>query len=370
MATNNVLGIIFANAYDSTIPEITALRAMGSVPFAGRYRLIDLPLSSMVNAGITNVGVITKSNYRSLMDHLGSGKAWDLSRKNEGLKILPPFSIPDSGDVISKISALYGSISFISESGKDYVLFADCNSVSGIDFADVIEFNAKKNADITMVCAKGMPANIARATEVVTDADGKVTELKKMDDFSKEVNYSAKCCIIKRVLLERLLHEANAKRITSFEELFAANVENLNAYAYQYEGYIKVIDSIEAYYDASMDLLDPEVRKAVFNAENPVYTKAGDRTPAMYGKDADVKNSLISDGCKIEGTIENCLLSRGVKIGKNSKITNSIIMQDTIIGDNVELDCVIIDKDATIKNNKKLCGASNYPVFVGKGIVI
>lgn len=370
MAANSVLGIIFPNAYDDVVPELTALRAMGSVPYAGRYRLIDFPLSAMVNAGITQVGVITNSNYRSLMDHIGNGKPWDLSRKNEGLTILPPFSNPDAGRFIGKLSALYGAIGYLSDSGKDYVVLSDCNVVSGIDLEDMIKYTVSKNADLTIATATGIPANVRNTTEVVADADGKITALKRVDCYSKAIDYSMKLCIVRRVLLERLLHEANAKRISTFEELFATNLSTINTYSYKYEGYSKVIESTASYYEACMDLLNPEVRKSLFSADRPVYTKTGDRVPALYGINSKVANSLVADGCHIEGEVENCILFRGVKIGKGAKVKNAIIMQDTVIGDNAEIECVITDKDVTIKNNKKLCGASNYPVYIGKGIVI
>ncbi len=370
MATNNVLGIIFSNACDKVIPELTALRAMGSVPFAGRYRLIDFPLSNMVNAGITKVGVITNSNYRSLMDHIGNGKPWDLSRKREGLTILPPFNQPDAGMYKGKAEALHGSIDYISKSGKDYVILSDCNTVSNLDYEDMLRFNARKNADITIACAYGIPANIPNAVEFVTDDTDKVTEIKYIDYFSRAVNYSLNTLIIKRTLLERLLREATAKRIVDFEEIFASNIENLNIYCYKQDGYVKTIESISSYYNISMDLLNPDVRKALFDRNRPIYTKTGDRTPAIYGIAANVHNSLIADGCKIEGEVENCILFRGVKIGKGAKVKNSIIMQDCVIGDNTDIDCVITDKNVNVRQGKKLCGASNYPVYIGKGIVI
>ncbi len=370
MAVKNALGIIFSNTYDETLPEITALRAIGSVPFAGRYRLIDFPLSAMVNAGITKVGVITNSNYRSLMDHLGNGKPWDLSRKNDGLTLLPPFNMPDVGISTDKIPALYGSIGYISDSGKDYVIITDCNIVCNIDYEDMVNCAAAKNADAVIACTDGLPPEIRDATEVVFDESGKITDLKRIDYYSKAVTYSMKICVIRRVLLERLLHEANAKRISTFEELFATNVSNINTYVYKYEGYSKAIGSITSYYEACMDLLNPETRKFLFDPDRPVYTKIGDRVPAVYGISASVSNSLVADGCVIEGEVENCILFRGVKIGKDAKIRNSIIMQNSVIGDKAEIECVIADKDVTIKTGQKLCGASSYPVYIGKGIVI
>lgn len=371
MATNNILGIIFSNAYDEVIPELTALRTMGSVPYAGRYRLIDFPLSAMVNAGISKVGVITNTNYRSLMDHIGNGKPWDLARKREGLTLLPPYSNPDSGNATGKAASLYSAIGYLADSGKDYVLLSDCNVIASVDIEDMYKYTVRKNADITIAYCEMAPSTTSNTTElVIDDEDGRITECKNADAFTGRTDISLKVMLIKRTLLERLLHEANAKRINGLETIVADNVASVRAYAYRFDGYVKVIDSIASYYEANLDLIKPEVRAQLFNADEPIYTKVGDRTPATYGINAKVSNSLIADGVKIEGEVENCIIFRGVTIAKGAKVSNSIIMQDTVIGEGAKIDCVIADKDIKIGARKTLCGASNYPVYIGKGIVI
>ena len=149
MTGKNIVGIVFSNAYDECLSELTGLRTMGSVPFACRYRLIDFALSNMVNSGIEKVGVVTKSNYQSLMDHLGTGKPWDLSRKTEGMFLLPPFSTASSGSNGDKIASLKGIMGFISRSTEEYVLFSDCNSVLNIDIEELMDYHTEKGSDIT-----------------------------------------------------------------------------------------------------------------------------------------------------------------------------------------------------------------------------
>ncbi len=370
MSAKNVLGIIFSNAYDEALPELTALRTMGSVPFAGRYRLIDFPLSKMVNAGISQVGVITKSNYRSLMDHVGTGKPWDLSRKREGMTILPPFNTSEAGIDTGKADALYGSISYISKSAKEYVLLTDCNVVSSMDYEKFIKAHVAKDADITIAYANGIPSKVKNGTELITDADGRVTATGLVDCYSSEIRYSLKTMIIRRTLLERLLHEAHSAKIDDFETIVAKNIKHLRVYGYEQTGFVRVLDSLQSYYDVSLELLSPENRKQIFTADSPVYTKVRDEVPAIYGIGSDVRNSLIADGCRIDGEVENSILFRGVTVAKGAKIKNSIVMQGTYVGENTVLDSVIIDKGVVIKPNKKLCGDSNYPVYIGKGIVI
>ena len=370
MSSKKVLGIIFSNAYDEVLPELTALRTMGSVPFAGRYRLIDFPLSNMVNAGISKVGVVTKSNYRSLMDHIGTGKPWDLSRKREGMTLLPPFSFGSTGVPAGKADALYGSISYISDSNKDYVLLTDCNVICNMDYEDFIKAHVAKNADITLAYAKGVAPKIPGSCEYEIAEDGRIISDTLVDCYSGETNYSLKTMIIRRTLLERLLHEANNTRTDDLETIIGNNVKHLNVYGYEYKGFVRILESIQSYYDVSLELLKSENRKQLFNAERPFFTKVRDQVPAIYGMDAKVSNSLIADGCKIEGEVENSILFRGVTVAKGAKVKNAIIMQDSFVGENTNLECVILDKKVIVKPGKKLCGDSSYPVYVGKGIVI
>lgn len=370
MAANNVLGIIFSNAYDEVLPELTALRTMGSVPFAGRYRLIDFPLSNMVNAGITKVGVITKSNYRSLMDHIGTGKSWDLSRKREGMTLLPPFNTPESGMFRGKLDALYGSIDYISRSDKEFVLLTDCNTVCSIDYEDMLAEHIASNADITVAYAKGIPPKIKNATEFTINSQGRVIGDALIDCYSSSVNYSLKTMLIRRTLLERFLHEAKSSGKEDFEAILPQNIDLLNVHAYEHKGFVRVLESLRSYYETSLELLKIENRNALFTPDRPVFTKVRDQIPAMYGIGSSVKNSLIADGCHIDGTVENSILFRGVTVAKGAVIKNSIVMQDTYVGEGSSLESVIADKAVVVKSGRTLCGAASFPVYIGKGIVI
>lgn len=370
MSAKNVLGIIFSNAYDEALPQLTAFRTMGSIPFAARYRLIDFPLSNMVNSGIPQVGVITKSNYRSLMDHIGTGKPWDLSRKREGMTLLPPYDTPGAGITIGKADALYGCIDYISDSKKDHVLLTDCNVICSMEYDKLIKAHIANDSDITIAYANGEPPIISDGTELIMDDGGRVTATRLIDCYSGNTNYSLKVMIIRRTLLERLLHEAHSAKIVDIETMISKNIQHLRVYGYEEKGFVRVLSSLQSYYDISLELLKLENRKEIFSADRPVYTKVRDQVPAVYGIGANVKNSLVADGCHIYGEVENCILFRGVTVEKGAKVKNSIIMQDTFVGENSSLNCVIIDKAAVVKPNKTLCGDASYPVYIGKGIVI
>lgn len=371
MTGQNIVGIVFSNAYDECLPELTGLRTMGSVPFAGRYRLIDFALSNMVNADIEKVGVITKSNYQSLMDHLGTGKPWDLSRKTEGMFLLPPFSTAEQGSNVDKIASLKGAMGFISRSNEEYVLFSDCNTVFNADVREIMDFHTEKEADITILYKHGASPALQDAMLFDVDECGRVKKVSFAPSGAEDVNYSLNMILMKKSLLERLMNEAISQNLTDFEsDIIQKNVDKLKIYGLEFKDYAVTIDSMASYFKANMSLLQPENCLNLFNSERPVYTKLKDDMPATYGIGSDVKNSLVANGCIIEGEVENSIVFRGARIEKGAIVKNSIVMQDTYIAQNATVNCVITDKNVVVTPNKSLSGAENYPVYIGKGIVI
>lgn len=367
MAASNVLGIIYSNAYDSRLSELTSVRTMGSVPFAGRYRLIDFVLSSMVNSGIGKIGVSTKANYQSLMDHLGSGKPWDLSRKRDGITFLPPFA----GEVYeNRINALEAMLPYISKSTNEYVLMADCNVVCNLDYNEIIEAHKKNGADITIAYKRGITPRLSHIMTLDMDENAKINSIKVGETSDKACDYALNIIVMSRVLLERLLRSAEIMGAKNFErDILAANVNALNIKGYKIDTYAKVIDSLQSYYDISMELLSGEYRD-LFNPENPVYTKVRDDMPAIYGVCSSAKNSLVADGCIIKGTVENSILFRGVHVAEGAVVKNSIIMQDSFISASAKVNCAILDKDVVIKPGREISGAETYPIYIGKGITV
>lgn len=370
MATPNVLGIIYSNAYDSLLGELTSVRTMGSVPFAGRYRLIDFVLSNMVNSGIAKVGISTKANYQSLMDHLGSGKPWDLSRKRDGMTILPPFNLTGSGGVYkSRLEALSGMLQYISGSGKDYVLLSDCNVVCNLDYEKIIDEHIKSGADITIAYKRGVAPKLSDIMSFELDGD-KITKVIIGEAGDTAVNYSLNIVVMSRVLLERLVHGAMGQGDESFErDVIGKNVASLNIKGYKVDSYARTIDSLQSYYDISMGLLTGEY-KDLFVKDLPVYTKVRDDMPAIYGVCAGAKNSLVADGCIIKGKVENSILFRGAYVAEGAVVKNSIIMQDSYISQNAKVNCAILDKQVVIKPGRELSGADSYPIYIGKNITV
>lgn len=367
---SNVLGLIFANMHDTTITDLTKSRTMGSVPFGGRYRLIDFPLSNMVNSGINTIGVITKANYQSLIDHLGSGNEWDLARKNGGLHILPPYGHLGGGLYRGRLEALAGVLDFIKHGDEEYVIISDSDVIANIDYKKVVEFHEKKEGDITVVYGKMACSTMQAKTKTVLSVNDKdeIYDVLVRPEISGEHNVSLNMFVMRKDFLKALVIECASKNLYSFEiDVLQHRLHELKIYGYKFEGYHGQIDGIHSYYDCNMDLMNAEVRKELFCGDDPIYTKVRDEAPAKYGLDAKVKNCIIADGCIIEGEAENCVLFRGVKIGKDASVKNCILMQDTIVGDKCEMNYVITDKDVIVGNYRSICGTPDYPVFVGKG---
>lgn len=366
----NVLGLVFANMHDTTLGDMTKNRTMGSVMFGGRYRLIDFPLSNMVNSGISEVGVITKSNYQSLLDHLGSAREWDLARKKGGLYILPPFGNVESTLYRGRIEALYGAMSFIKHSRAKYVILSDCDVVTNIDYKPIVAAHIESGADITAVAHTGVYSSedIKTSTVFNVDADKNVTSVLINPDISGTCTTSLNVFVMSMDFLIETVNDAMARGNVSFERnIIQEKCRELKIKIYEYDNYFSKLNSPESYFKSNMALLEPENARKLFVPKRSIYTKVSDNAPVKYDLDSKVSNSLIADGCIIEGEVENSVLFRGVKVGKGAKVKNCILMQGTVVGDNAELNYLITDKNVSICENHILTSSPQYPMYVGKG---
>ena len=366
----NVLGLVFANMHDTTLGDMTKNRTMGSVMFGGRYRLIDFPLSNMVNSGISEVGVITKSNYQSLLDHLGCAREWDLARKKGGLYILPPFGNVESTLYRGRIEALYGAMSFIKHSRAKYVILSDCDVVTNIDYKPIVAAHIESGADITAVAHTGVYSSddIKTSTVFNVDADKNVTSVLINPDISGTCTTSLNVFVMSMDFLIETVNDAMARGNVSFERnILQEKCRELKIKIYEYDNYFSKLNSPESYFKSNMALLEPENARKLFVPKRSIYTKVSDNAPVKYDLDSKVSNSLIADGCIIEGEVENSVLFRGVKVGKGAKVKNCILMQGTVVGDNAELNYLITDKNVSICENHILTSSPQYPMYVGKG---
>ena len=369
----NVAGLIFSNIHDQSIPEMARMRTMASIPFGCRYRLIDFALSNMVNADINTVGVITHYNYQSLLDHIGTGKDWDLARRSGGIKILPPYVAAYENTAAgklysSRLEALMGAEHFINRCGADYMVLSDCDVVMNLDLGAVLADHVKSGAYLTMV-TKHVNADTFRFDKAVNLAqigkDDRVRGVSRAKPESGEADVNTNIYVIKRTDLQNIIADSLAHGYTSFSrDIIRQNLDKKLIRAYRYDGWYAYIGTLESYFRTSMELLTPDARRGLFGASDR------NSAPTKYCEGAEVKNSLLADGCVIEGTVENSILFRDVRVGRGTVVKNCVILQNTDIGDNVQLNCVITDKDVRIKDGRMLSGHETMPFFIGKGMSV
>lgn len=373
-------GLIFSNIHNQSIPELTKQRTMASIPFGCRYRLIDFALSNMVNSDITTVGVITHNNYQSLMDHLGTGKDWDLARRSGGIKLLPPFVSAHENRLAGKLyenrlEATVGAANFVRYCKADYMVLSDCDAILNIDFKAVIEDHVRSGAFLTLVGKRiDLKKNpIACPVDLLTvDSTGRLTDFEVAIPQKGKPLINTNIMVISRTDLLSLIDEAIAKGYKSFhDDVMRHGLRRKLFRVYEFDGWYEQITSLESYFDASMALLTKEAKDSLLaNPDRLIYTKVRNSPPTKYAESAKVTNSLLGDGCVIEGTVENCILFRGVRVGKGAVLKNCILMQDTYVGERADLNCVITDKNAVIKDDRRLSGHETMPFFIGKGQMV
>ncbi|MDD3411027.1 MAG: glucose-1-phosphate adenylyltransferase subunit GlgD [Eubacteriales bacterium] len=371
----NVMGIIYTGEKDSFLRELTLMRAIAAMPVAGRYRVIDFLVSSMVNSGVKNVGVIMQKNYHSLMDHLGSGKEWDLHGKNDGLHILPPFLTRENVGVYSgTLDALHSNGSYLRRSRQEYVLICNSLIVFNADFNELYDAYDKSGADVTVMYSRRPEMQRPEyGTYFSLDEDGMVADVEIDPTRPRYDCASMGVFFMRKDLLIDLLDRGVAHGYHDFtRDVLQRMIRDagMKVSGYEFKDVCFHIDSVQSYFKFNMDVLDPAIRHALFNDDKPVYTKVRDELPARYLESAKVVNSMVADGCIVNGTLEHSVLFRGVKIGAGAVVKNCIIMQDSRVEEGAQLENCILDKQATIKRGSRLIGPSAYPIVISKNMTI
>ncbi len=365
----NAFCILFADSNETLgMSELSNERTLASVPFGGRYRLVDFVLSCLVGAQIRDIGIVTSNKYGSLMDHVGWGKDWDLNRKNGGIKFLTPFLKTNEYAAIgNRIEALNSIMDYIKTSLPEYCILCDSNVVMNIDFEKFMEYHEEKGGDITF--AYTLMSTTAKELEVMLDEDGKLVDtMFHQHSHKDEKNTMLNFVIMKRDFLVSIVERGITYGWYSIKkDVIAHSFNEYNIYGYKVDGYTAVINNVETFYNKSMDLLDKDVRMELFMSKNPILTRIKDSVPTIYGENCNVTNSLVADGCTIDGTVENCIIFRDVKIAKGAVVKNSIIMQSTSIGEGATLSCVITDKDVNVSGGRILAGTETMPFIINKG---
>ena len=371
-------GLINASEEITNLRELVDSRTVGALPIGGKYRVLDFPLSNMVNSDIRNVGVIASRNHNSLIDHLGSGKAWDLSRKSDGLFVLTPFSLNDNPGIYrGKVEALKSSMDYIRRAKQEYAVLSGATFVFNNDLDEMMRFHIESKADITALYHRppvDSDANGNAFQETVLfdlDANDRIKGIEVNHVASSLNTHSLKTYILPKDLLIYLVDDSYSKGAYKFSEgLLRNNLDRIRIMGFEHKGYVGVMNSVANYYRVNMELLNEEVKDALFPANHPIYTKTQDSVPTKYISTADVSGSLIANGCIIEGQVENSVIFRNVQIGKDVVIKDSIILPNTVISEGAEIDHVILDKNVHIRPRTRLVGSADYPVVIRKGAIV
>jgi glucose-1-phosphate adenylyltransferase len=370
----DVMGIINSASEKKFLKEITQERSMASVPYGGRYRIIDFALSNMINSGITNVGMLVQSQYRSLMDHVRSGKEWDLARKTDGLFILPPFfENPQINIVKGDLELFSGNMEYLQHTDHSIVVISNVNYICNIDFKKVVKFHREKRADISVIYNQDPCGDVdsSNCITVNTDDDDRIIDMKanqKNPEYNKK---SIETYVINKDILISLINECIARNRYDFtKDLIMESIRDLKVYGYEFGGYVADIHSVKSYYKHNMDLLDSNICEELFFDGGTIHTKVKDMAPTKYSKGSDVSNSLVANGCIIEGQVKNSIIFRDVKIEKGAVVKNSIVMEGCVISKDSSIYGCILDKEVSISESTTLQGTKEYPVVIEKRSVV
>lgn len=348
------IGIILAGGNNKKMKELSYKRAVAAMPIAGSYRAIDFALSNMTNSHVQKVAVLTQYNAKSLNEHLSSSKWWDFGRKQGGLYVFTPSITADNGYWYrGTADSIWQNISFLKNSHEPYVIIAAGDGVYKLDYNKVLEYHIAKKADITVVC-KDMPdgTDTSRFGTVKMNEDGRIVHFEEKPMASDTNTISTGIYIIRRRQLIELIEKCAEEERHDFVNDILIRYKNIKRiYGYKLDSYWNNISTVESYYKTNMDFLKPSVRNYFFKEYPDIYSKVDDLPPAKYNPGANIKNSLISSGCIINGTVENSILFKKAYIGNNCIIKNSIILNNVYIGDNTVIENCIVESRGTIRAN-------------------
>lgn len=366
-------GIIFSSLNDNTLSRLTNDRTVAAIPFACRYRLIDFPLSNLVNANISNISIVANYNYRSLAEHVGSGKDWDLARREGGVNFISPFQTAYTSSAAmfsTRLEALINMKEYIDEFKEEYVVLMDSDSVLNIDIEDVIRAHERTNAKITIVTHNvGREYTSKRPRMMISSIAGKISDITMSAVYTdRNPELSLGIMVMSTAYLRILIEEAQAYNLSSLTGILLSNFKSQNYRTYNYKGYVATVSSFLDYYKRSIELAKDEQARAslLWRKEAPIFTRVHNSAPVVYKSTASVEGSMIADDCIIEGTVINSVIFRGVRVERGAVVRNSVLFSGTYVGKNASLNCIVTDKDVFVSDGVTLSGNENMPFYVQK----
>ena len=367
-------GIIFSSLNNNTLSRLTSDRTVAAIPFACRYRLVDFALSNMVNANISNIYIVANYKYRSLLEHLGSGKDWDLARREGGITFISPYQTSNKGEnamFSTHMEALKSMKEYITEIKEEYVVLTDSDTVLTIDINNVIRHHESTGASVTIVTREVEPGYSAKTQRpMISSVAGKVTQIAMgtaYDELHPELALGI--YVMQTSYLRRLIEEAEAYNLNSFTMLLLKNCKSSNYMTYKYTGFAASVSSFLDYYKYSMELVNNEKAREslLWKKEAPIFTRVHNSAPTKHYPGAKVENSMIADECEINGTVINSVIFRDVTIEKGAVVKNCVLFHGTHVCKNANLNCIVTDKDVYISDGVNLSGNDNMPFYIQKG---
>ncbi|WP_105619596.1 glucose-1-phosphate adenylyltransferase subunit GlgD [Vallitalea okinawensis] len=369
----DALGVITNKPDHLILEELTKYRNINTLPIGGKYKLIDFPLSNMVNTGMKKIGVIGNHRYKSLVEHLGTGQEWSLNRKNKGLSVLhgANYLFFDEFPTINLMD-FHANIEFFEQTSRNSIIISSSHVISKVDYDKVLEEHRQQGADITLIYSPEVDVCSTKDDLYLNlDASNSWVAGISEDPSTDHKGVFLDMLIINRQLLLKLIEECDRHNLNwDLMKLLQYNTGRFKISAYPYKGYFCKISSVSQYFKCSMDFLNPVIKKEIFNEEHKIHTNVKDNHPTRYGYTGEVNNSLIASGCLLEGQINSSIIFRKVHVQSDSQIKRSIIMDRCQIGRHVHLENVIIDRNVTIKDHIVLKGREDAPIVIGKGRII
>ena len=362
------VGIILAGGNNSRMKELSNKRAIAAMPMAGSYRSIDFALSNMTNSHIQKVAVLTQYNARSLNEHLSSSKWWDFGRKQGGLFLFPPtFTSKNSWWYQGTADAIYQNLDWLRQCHEPYVVIASGDGVYKLDYNKVLEYHIAKRADVTVVCTECCNDDVSRFGVLKLNEDSRIEEFEEKPMVSKSNVISTGIYVLRRrQLIEMIERCAEEERSDFVKDILIRYKDLKRMYGYRLSTYWSNIATVESYFRTNMDFLRPEIRDFFFREEPAIYTKVDDNPPAKFNPGCTVRNSLVSSGCIVNGTVEDSVIFKNVFVGSNCFIKNSIILNDVYIGDNTHIENCIVESRDTIRANSCHLGENGIKIVLAK----
>ena len=368
------VGLCLSDLHPHLYGDGSTSRTAAAVHFGGHYRLIDFTLSNMDNSGIHNVAMVLGSQYQSLINHIGAGRAWDLARSSGGITFFPPYPAGERPFHDIRDEPLQRALVYVERARSNHVLVTDCSSAYNLDFRLPLQQHEASGADVTALYVRQQPLDIDRPHTVAYQLgeEGAITGISANPTIGEEQNISMGAFIVRKDALLRLLANEGSCDVIRFScSVLAGALKALKVRSWLYEGYYARVSSLETFFHYNMDMLDPRKREPLFNSGGRrINTGVRNSLPTKYGSEAKVRNSIVSNGCLIEGTVENCVIFRDVQVKPGAVVRNSILQRNTLVGSGAELNWIVTDHDVIISAERNLLGHRNHPVYIGIGKVV